>query len=282
MLRIRRLLALLIDSGPVVVLAGIAAAGSFSHIRHLAEAEGQHGWKAWAVAVCIDLMCVMAARERHRDAVTGRAVRGLVSWPTLVLSGGVVLTLAANLAEAGPGVWGHIVAGTPAAAFLVAVSMLERRAVHHSASTPDPVPVSDTAVEPVSLGERQDSPVPLRPVLSLNGSAPVGQDRPKVGPVDNQDGPEPGTGTVPAIPVPTAHAPNGPSLVSSKVSSSPPAAEGAVPSAALVAFARQIADQHHAAHGKPITRDQLRSRLRVGTDLATVLHRQLRDQPNPA
>jgi hypothetical protein len=68
----------------------------------------------------------MAARERHRDKRHGDTRR--LSWPTLVLAGGILLSLAANLAQSQPTPWGRIVAGTPSVAFLVAVSMLERRA----------------------------------------------------------------------------------------------------------------------------------------------------------
>jgi hypothetical protein len=82
---------------------------------------------SWAVAVCIDLTCVMAARERQRDKQQGVVTRRL-SWPTVVLAGGVLLSLAANLAQAQPTTWGRIVAAVPPAAFLVAVSMIERRA----------------------------------------------------------------------------------------------------------------------------------------------------------
>jgi hypothetical protein len=46
----------------------------------------------------------------------------------VVLAGGVLLSLAANLAQAQPTAWGRIVAAVPSAAFLVAVSMIERRA----------------------------------------------------------------------------------------------------------------------------------------------------------
>src|SRR3954470_6977783 len=139
-----RLGAVAADSGPVVVLASIAAAGSFTHIRETANQHGQHGWMAWAVAVCIDLTCVMAARERQRDKRTERPVRGL-SWPTLVLVGGIVLSLAANLAQAEPTTWGWLTAGTPAGAFLVAVSMLERRSSVRGpavSAAPSPVPPS--------------------------------------------------------------------------------------------------------------------------------------------
>jgi Protein of unknown function (DUF2637) len=130
----RRIAATLADSAPVLVLAAIAGAGSFTHIRDTASQHGQHGPMAWAVAVCIDLTCVMAARERQRDKRHGDTRRA--SWPTLVLAGGILLSLAANLAQAQPTPWGRIVAATPSASFLVAVSMLERRATR--AGTPQP------------------------------------------------------------------------------------------------------------------------------------------------
>src|SRR5690606_16229961 len=146
-----RLLGAVADSGPVVVLAGIAAAGSFTHIRDTATEHGQTGWMAWAIAVCIDLTCVMAAAERQRDKKTGRPT-GRLSWPTGVLVGGILLSLAANLAQADPSVWGWITAGTPAACFLVAVSMLERRKTTTPAAEPLPVPDSFGRPAPSSSG----------------------------------------------------------------------------------------------------------------------------------
>jgi hypothetical protein len=154
-----RLGGVLADSGPVVVLASIAAAGSFTHIRDTADQHGQHGWMAWAIAVCIDLTCVMAARERQRDRRTGRRT-GPVSWPTLVLAGGVSLSLAANLAQAERTAWGWLTAATPAGAFLVAVSMLERRSSGRR-------PVESAVVEssspiPPSFGRPSSALVPVR------------------------------------------------------------------------------------------------------------------------
>ncbi|MBF8186253.1 DUF2637 domain-containing protein [Nonomuraea sp. K274] len=173
----------LLDTGPVLVLALIAGAGSFTHIRETASEHGQSGWMAWAVAVCIDLTCVMAARERQRDRKTGRVRHGLISWPVLVLTGGIVLSLAANLQQADPTIWGWITAATPAAAFLLAVSMLERRT-----SGPRPAPsqdVSETSPADVS---------PSRPRPNESAAVPSA-DRPALVPVrDGQDerpGPSP-------------------------------------------------------------------------------------------
>ncbi|MFD0657867.1 DUF2637 domain-containing protein [Thermocatellispora tengchongensis] len=134
----RRFACRLLDTGPVLVLAVIAGAGSFTHIRDTAHENGQTGWMSWAIAVCVDLTCVMAARERQRDKKTGRPHTGLASWPTLVLIGGVVLSLAANLHQAAPSAWGWITAATPAGAFLIAVSMLERRAAAPVPNRPRP------------------------------------------------------------------------------------------------------------------------------------------------
>jgi Protein of unknown function (DUF2637) len=169
---IRRNAATLLDSAPVLVLAAIAGAGSFTHIRDTATEHGQRGPMAWAVAICIDLTCVMAARECQRDKRLGSARR--VSWPGVVLAGGILLSLAANLAQAQPTAWGRVTAATPCAAFLVAVSMLERRAGRTAATTeivpavPDedglrfPVPDED---EPPVLVAVDSSPACPAPAL---------------------------------------------------------------------------------------------------------------------
>jgi hypothetical protein len=146
-----------LDSGPVVLLAAIAGAGSFTHIRDTAAGHGQTGPMSWAIAVCVDLTCVMAARERQRDKRHHVTTRRL-SWPAVVLSGGVLVSLA-NLAQAQPSVWGQVMAATPCGAFLVAVSMLERRASthRHGQHAPEPagpalraVPGQDGATAPSS------------------------------------------------------------------------------------------------------------------------------------
>jgi hypothetical protein len=123
---VRQRAAQVLDFAPVLILAAIAGSGSFVHIRDTAAQHGQRGPMSWAIAVCIDLTCVMAARERQRDKRTGRAC-GPVNWPTVVLTFGVLASLAANLEQAQPDSWGRITAAVPAAAFLIAVSMLERR-----------------------------------------------------------------------------------------------------------------------------------------------------------
>ncbi|WP_329085094.1 DUF2637 domain-containing protein [Actinomadura citrea] len=268
----RRLFGAVADSGPVVVLAGIAAAGSFTHIRDTATEHGQRGWMAWAIAICIDLTCVMAAGERQRDKSTGRGT-GRLSWPTVVLVGGILLSLAANLAQADPSVWGWITAGTPAGAFLVAVSMLERRKAGTRAA-------NRTSPVPESFGRPGSAPAPV--VSSSSGSSsasspwvvwederptaaavPAAQDEPRDR--DEQDGQT-------SIPVPV-QTPASPETAA-------PLPDPA-PAAPLVDFARRIATEHESQHGRPITRDALRARLGVSNQLASDLLRQLRtEQPH--
>ncbi|MFI0352507.1 DUF2637 domain-containing protein [Actinomadura sp. 9N407] len=270
----RRLAGAVADSGPVLILASIAAAGSFTHIRDTATEHGQGGWMAWAIAICIDLTCVMAARERQRDKRTGRAA-GRLSWPTLVLIGGILLSLAANLAQADPTAWGWITAATPAGAFLVAVSMLERRATGrpHPAFDRSAVPVADAMTAPPSFGHPSASAVPSG--SSSSSWAPEVPDgaRPEIAAAvparpDEQDARDGGPHTQTTIPVPApapaAETPDG----SSASSSAGP----------LVEFARRVAAEHHHQHGRPITRDALRGRLGVSNQLASDLLRQIRTE----
>ncbi|MFI6297636.1 DUF2637 domain-containing protein [Nonomuraea sp. NPDC050790] len=163
----RRLATWLLDTGPIIVLAAIAGAGSFTHIRDTATEHGQPGWMSWAVAICVDLTCVMAARERRRDKHHHRVRRGPASWPTLVLTGGVVLSLAANLQQATPTPWGWITAATPAGAFLIAVSMLERRTSVAPAESPPSVPDEPARSPPVPNPQdgQDDGPGPSPELL---------------------------------------------------------------------------------------------------------------------
>ncbi len=255
----RRLAAWLLDTGPVVVLALIAGAGSFTHIRDTATQSGQHGWMAWAVAVCVDLTCVMAARERQRDTKTGRARNGWVSWPTLVLIAGIVLSLAANLHQADPTVWGWLTAATPAGAFLIAVSMLERRATGpRPTSSPDssPSPAMSSASSLASSLVTMSASSPVQgPAAAVGASSPVPQLVPACQDRQDEQGRQDEDGQ-----------------------DGNPKTLG--PSPALVDYAQRVAERHHAKHGKPITRDLLRARLGVSNQLASDLLRHLRTAPD--
>jgi hypothetical protein len=65
-----------------------------------------------------DLAVTAQAYDPGRSVVFGKSPHvypGRGSWPTVVLAGGVLLSLAANLAQAQPTVWGRIVAAVPPA-----------------------------------------------------------------------------------------------------------------------------------------------------------------------
>jgi Protein of unknown function (DUF2637) len=254
------------DAGPVVVLALIAAAGSFTHIRDTATEHGQHGWMAWAIAVCIDLTCVMAARDRQRDKHTRRTT-GRISAPTLVLVGGILLSLAANLAQASPTPWGWITAGTPAGAFLVAVSMLERRkTVAPPADRPSPA-APDVMTVPPSFGGStvpSSAPAPSSPWVVWEDDQPKASNNPSRQDDAGDSGEDERAGGDP---------PEGQTMIPVAVAEKPSS-----PAAPLLDFARRVASEHRTQHGRPITRDALRARLGVSNQLASDLLRQLRTE----
>ena len=119
------------ENAPVITLTGVAFGASYGHIAKLCGDYGPHGWVQYATAACVDLLCIIGAEERQRDKRIGRERKwGFVSWPTLVLVAGILVTLAANIATAEPHIFGYCVAAWPAGALLLAVSVLERRTSH--------------------------------------------------------------------------------------------------------------------------------------------------------
>ncbi|MCX9189930.1 hypothetical protein C3Y87_00530 [Carbonactinospora thermoautotrophica] len=242
MSRVRRLVAAVVDVGPLVALAGIAGAGSFTHIKTTAAEHGQSGWMAWAVAICIDLMAVMAGREIRRDKKLGRTPRNRlgVSWPLVVLVASIGLSLAANLEQAGPGPWGKVVAAVPAGAFLIAVSLIERRGTRQPAD-PDPEPAR-VVVERAPA----DREVPPAETPAIE---------PAPAPVDPEPTPTPAPAAQPAA-----------------ASAAPANGPAAHP---LLAFARRVVEEHRARHGTDITPAALGVRLRVSSTVAADLLRQL-------
>lgn len=111
----------------VNVIAGLlgaaAFAASFAHVRRLAAEHGQRGWIAWAIATTIELMALAGITDMQKRRAAGRSVAA----PVLALLGGIGMSLAANLATASPGGWGHIMAAWPAVAFLSVAGLVESR-----------------------------------------------------------------------------------------------------------------------------------------------------------
>src|SRR5205823_2280550 len=95
-------------------LAAAAFAVSFTHVQSVAESHKQHGWVSWAIAVSVELMALAGFTETKNRQAAGRGVTTAV-WPVLL---GTLMSLAANIATAGPGVWGVVMAAWPSAAFV--------------------------------------------------------------------------------------------------------------------------------------------------------------------
>ena len=132
----------------VLVQAVIAASLSFAHLHDIAEAAGQHGWKAWAYPVSVDLLLVAAWRRMRSGANRGPA------WCWFLIA--LAASLGANVSTAGlldlgavPAWLRILVAGWPAVAFLGGTLL---------AHTPTTQP-THTATELADMGEEPEASV---------------------------------------------------------------------------------------------------------------------------
>ncbi|PKV93928.1 uncharacterized protein DUF2637 [Amycolatopsis echigonensis] len=117
----------------------IGAAAGFTHTHDWAVHHGQTGWIAWADAVVIEGIVIVAGFEVQRDHRTGRHRRFSFPLGVLVAGFGVQMTAQVALAEPTPAGW--LVAAMPALGFLVVVKLLMRRAPADTPPTPAPAPV---------------------------------------------------------------------------------------------------------------------------------------------
>jgi len=161
----------------VVGLAGIAGAISYSHMRLLAAGHGETGWQAHAFPLSVDGIEIVASLVLLADRRTGRR-SGWLPWAALVT--GTTASLAANVAAAGAGPVGRVIAGWPAFALLVAVKLLSgmlehRRGIDRPAGTWDrPVSIEDRPLVPGGGGDDHGTPAgpaPGRGVPAANGAA---------------------------------------------------------------------------------------------------------------
>ncbi|MTD53884.1 DUF2637 domain-containing protein [Amycolatopsis pithecellobii] len=121
-----------------VVLGGIGGAAGFTHTHDWAVHHGQTGWIAWADAVVIEGIAIVAGFEVQRDhrRRTGRTL----TFPMLVLVAGFGIQMTAQVALAEPTPSGWLLAAMPALGFLVVVKLLLRRtpSEHEQKSTETP------------------------------------------------------------------------------------------------------------------------------------------------
>lgn len=144
----------------VLVQALIAAALSFAHLHDLAYAAGQHGWKAWAYPVSVDLLLVAAWRRLR----SGGAKAAGWCWFLVALTA----SLGANVATAGlldldavPAWLRILVAGWPAVAFLGGTLLA------HDVAKPEEPSVAEVR------DEVQPSSAPELPAVEKQPAAPA-------------------------------------------------------------------------------------------------------------
>lgn len=163
----------------VLVQAVIAGALSFAHLHDIAHAAGQHGWKAWAYPVSVDLLLVAAWRKIR---TTGTPA----AWCWFLIA--LAASLGANVATAGlldlndvPDWLRILVAGWPALAFLggtllvhappPAVNTVTTSSVDRKTAVTDQGEPSDLSAEPApelttAAAPAQPSPADTPPVPS--------------------------------------------------------------------------------------------------------------------
>ncbi|MET9700670.1 DUF2637 domain-containing protein [Streptomyces sp. NPDC006529] len=164
----------LVRPDAVLVQAVIAGALSFAHLHDLAEAAGQHGWKAWAYPVSVDLLLVAAWHRLRTLRDAGEPSRSAWAWFAVAL----VASLGANVATAGlldlgdvPDWLRILVAGWPALAFLGGTLL-----AHGPTSPSDPEPAAAPAAVPAPVVEQETEPgvqVVSAPAPVAPGSVPA-------------------------------------------------------------------------------------------------------------
>lgn len=114
-----------ITAAAVMVVAGVAAAASYEHMRHLAAGVGE-GWRSWLLPLSVDGMMVAASMTMLTRRRAGEPA-GAIAWVSLVLGG--LTSLAANVVAADPSIVDpvlirRLVAAWPPIALLLAYELL--------------------------------------------------------------------------------------------------------------------------------------------------------------
>jgi peptidoglycan/LPS O-acetylase OafA/YrhL len=159
-----------------LALGLIGAAAGFSHTHQAAFDSGQHGWLAWADAVVIELMALVAALKV-------RSTRGHSWFPLVVMVGAFVAQMAAQVAEAPHTVAGWLFAATPALGFLIVVKLvlMGREGPDQPQPAEVPLPARSDVQAPEfpsvpAQATRTDEPVaiePPKPPIPASSTAPT-------------------------------------------------------------------------------------------------------------
>ncbi|MGW4461792.1 DUF2637 domain-containing protein [Micromonospora sp. NPDC004704] len=147
----------------LLAIGGMAGAAAFTHVHDLTVAHGQPNWIGWANAVAVELMAIYLGLEIRSRRRTGRPV-GFVGVLLVAFS---LLSLAAQVAEAEPTVWGWVVAAVPSLAFLALVKVVL------SSAPAAPVIADDEGLPAVNEPEPERVAVDPEPVREPAVYAPV-------------------------------------------------------------------------------------------------------------
>ncbi|WP_131769202.1 hypothetical protein [Candidatus Protofrankia californiensis] len=151
-----------------VLLGASAFAVCFARVRHLAELHGQPGWRALVIASTVEAIAFAAVVEIRMRRRVGASISAAV----VVLTAGLAMSLAANIADRGPGSWGLVMAAWPVVAFGLVVALKATRPVHGAdpaletglEATADEAAVEAGAGEENSSPRINPAPVPVQPV----------------------------------------------------------------------------------------------------------------------
>lgn len=232
----------------LLVVGGLAGAASFTHMHDWTMANSPAGtgdWFGWANAAISELIPLAALLTIRRRRRSGRPI----GYPMFLLVAAVALSLSAQLAVAKPGPSGWLLSSVPALAFL-GLSKLVLTFPADSASCPAPAPTEQAPSPAVPDDDGHGTTVPGQ-TNAEDGQD--GRDRPDDQRDDRQDGQD------------------GPDRQDDDQ-------EARVD---LLQLARQVAAAHRASTGRSITRDELRSALRVANATASELLRQIRESDRP-
>lgn len=239
----------------LLTVGGFAGAASFTHVHDWTmtnSPDNTGDWFGWANAVVSELVPIAALLVMRRRRRTGQPV----AYPACLLVGALILSVTAQLAVAKPGFFGGLVSVVPALAFAALAKLVLGKT---PAPEPEPVPV----IVPDRPHDRpQPVPAPVTAPVLVSAAPSTWEPRP-----------------TPAVAVPTPS----PAVPAVEDDEDDTDSVDQVVTAELVTRARQEAAAYLKATGRPITRDELRARLRVANNTAGELLRHLRTaSPAPA
>ena len=141
----------------LLLVAGFAGAASFTHVKDWTLENSPTGtgeWFGWANAVISELVPVAALLTIRRRRRNGQPV----GYPMFLLVAAVLLSLAAQLAVAKPGLSGWLLSAVPALAFMGLSKLVLTTA-------PTPTPTETAPARPVTppASPVQPTPAPAVP-----------------------------------------------------------------------------------------------------------------------